>query len=159
MACCVACCCGGVALDAQSWQGEFNGLVNDGHAFVAPVRQWLEALCQHTQQALLNQSGLELLLPDEDEPMVVRLECLADWTQAFLAGFAVMQRELSNISEELQEMVEDLSNITQLDTDAELSDEDESSYLVLYEHLKLAVMMAFEECGQRPRPTTAPTLH
>lgn len=151
--------CGGVGLDAQSWQGELNGLVNDGHAFAAPVRQWLDELCQDTLQALLSQSGLTLLLPGEEEPMAERLAYLADWTQAFLAGFAVMQRELATLSDELQEMVEDLSNITQLDTDGEAAEEDESSYLVLYEHLKLAVMMAFEECGQRPSPAAPPTLH
>lgn len=151
--------CGGVALDTDSWQGEFNGLVNDGHAFAAPIRQWLDSLFQQTLQALLSQSGLELLLPDDALPMVVRLESLADWTQAFLAGFAVVQRELSGISEELQEMIEDLTSITQLDTEGETADEDESSYLVLYEHLKLAVMMAFEECGQRPQANEAPTLH
>ena len=151
--------CGGVALDADSWQGEFNSLVIDGYTFAAPIRQWLDGLFQQTLQALLSQSGLSLLLPDDEEPMPVRLACLTEWTQAFLAGFAVMQRELGGISAELQEMIEDLSNITQLDTDGEVADEDESSYLVLYEHLKLAVMMAFDECGQRPRVSQAPTLH
>lgn len=151
--------CGGISSDKAVWQDEFNDLVNDGFGFAPPVRQWLESLFDATLNALCQQSGLELLLPEEDEPLDERLESLADWTQAFLAGFAVRQQDLSRLSEELQEMITDLSNITQLDSEFEEDSENEASYLVLYEHLRLAVMMAFEELGQRPREEKAPTLH
>ncbi len=151
--------CGGVSGDKNAWQSEINDLLNDGFALPAPVRHWLETLYGATWHALSEQNQLELLLPEEDEPLDERLECLADWVQSFLAGFAVMQQDLAKASEELREMITDLSNITQLDADFEEDDENEASFIVLYEHAKLGVMMAFEEFGQPLRPKTPHTLH
>lgn len=84
-----------------------------------------------------------------------------DWSQAFLAGFGVVQQELSKASEELQEMIQDIASITQVSAEFDQEDEEnEASFLVLYEHVRLGVMMAFEEFGKRPvAPSTPPTLH
>jgi len=151
--------CGGASDDKSAWQSEINDLLNDGFSLPAPVREWMQALHAATWQSLSEQSQLELLLPEEDAPLDERLECLADWVQAFLAGFAVMQQDLAKASEELREMITDLSNITQLDTDFDEDDENEAAFIVLYEHAKLGVMMAFEEFGQPLKPKASPTLH
>ena len=84
-----------------------------------------------------------------------------DWSQAFLAGFGVVQQELSKASEELQEMIQDIASITQVSAEFDQEDdENEASFLVLYEHVRLGVMMAFEEFGKRPdTPSAPPTLH
>lgn len=152
--------CGGVAATGKQWLTEFNALVNDGLPMPAAVRGWLEQLFLTTQSALNQQSGLELLLPDEDCPLDERLQSISEWVQAFLAGFAVMQQELNRASEELQEMIGDFSNITQLDDEFEEDEENETSYFVLYEHVKLGTMLAFEEFGNvLPQAEPSPTLH
>ena len=84
---------------------------------------------------------------------------MSDWAQAFLAGFAVIQRDLTRASDELQEMLSDISEITQMEQELEDDGETEASYLVIYEHLKLGAMMAFEEFGQRPAELVSKTLH
>lgn len=152
--------CGGVQATGKQWLTEFNSLVNDGLPMPAAVRGWLEQLFLLTQSALSQQSGLELLLPDEDGPLDERLQAISEWVQAFLAGFAVMQQDLNRASEELQEMIGDFSNITQLDDEFEEDEENEASYFVLYEHVKLGAMLAFEEFGQfPPQAEKRPTLH
>ena len=55
-----------------------------------------------------------------------------DWSQAFLAGFGVVQQELSKASEELQEMIQDIASITQVSAEFDQEDEEnEASFLVL----------------------------
>ena len=152
--------CGGVDATGKQWLTEFNSLVNDGLPMPSAVRSWLEQLFITTQTALNQQTGLELLVPDEDCPLDERLQSISEWVQAFLAGFAVMQQELNRASEELQEMIGDFSNISQLDDEFEEDEENEASYFVLYEHVKLGAMLAFEEFGKvLPQVEASPTLH
>ena len=152
--------CGGVAATGKQWLTEFNSLVNDGLPMPSAVRSWLEQLFITTQTALNQQTGLELLVPDEDCPLDERLQSISEWVQAFLAGFAVMQQELNRASEELQEMIGDFSNISQLDDEFQEDEENEASYFVLYEHVKLGAMLAFEEFGKTlPQVEASPTLH
>ncbi len=151
--------CGGCSLQHDEWLSEFLELVNDGHPMPAAVTEWLHELFNATLAGLLEQSGIELLLPEDGVTLEEQLIAVCDWSQAFLAGFAVMQQDLSKASEELQEMLGDISNITQLEVEIEEESESEASFYVLYEHLKLGVMMAFEEFGQHPQPERKPTLH
>lgn len=152
--------CGGASLEPDVWMKEFNELVNDGTALPTMTSGWLEQVFNETLNGLTQQSGLQLLVPEDEEELEERLLALCDWAQAFLAGFAVIQQDLSRASEELQEMLGDISSITQLEQDMEEDAESEASYIVIYEHLKLGAMMAFEEFGQRPaKPAATPTLH
>lgn len=85
--------CGGIAATGKQWLTEFNALINDGIPVPAPVRGWLESVFLASQKALTQQSGLELMLPDEDAPLDERLQAISEWAQAFLAGFAVLQQD------------------------------------------------------------------
>ena len=153
--------CGGVALDDKSWLPPFNDLVNDGFGLPAPVRQVMTDLYHEIVESLIAQKGVELLLPSDEAPLDERIDSLVDWSQAFLAGFGVAQQELSKASEELQEMIQDIASITQVSAEFDQEDdENEASFLVLYEHVRLGVMMTFEEFGKRPdTPIAPPTLH
>ncbi len=153
--------CGGVALDDKSWLPPFNDLVNDGFGLPAPVCQVMTDLYHEIVESLMAQKGVELLLPSDEAPLDERIDSLVDWSQAFLAGFGVAQQELSKASEELQEMIQDIASITQVSAEFDQEDdENEASFLVLYEHVRLGVMMTFEEFGKRPdTPIAPPTLH
>lgn len=151
--------CGGAPLRRDAWLQEFNELVNDCVSLPVAVNAWLESLFNATLEGLTLQAGFQLLLPEDDETLEDRLLAMSDWAQAFLAGFAVIQRDLTRASDELQEMLSDISEITQMEQELEDDGETEASYLVIYEHLKLGAMMAFEEFGQRPAELVSKTLH
>lgn len=153
--------CGGCSLDGKTWVPHLNDLINDGFGLPAPVRQMMTALYEEVVARLMASKGVELLLPPDEAPLDERIDALVEWSQAFLAGFGVVQQELGKASEELQEMIRDIANITQVSGELDQEDEEnEAAFLVLYEHVKLGVMMAFEECGKRPiTPSQAPTLH
>ena len=58
-----------------------------------------------------------LLLPDDDSPLELRLEALAEWSGAFLAGFGAAMAEQGQdaLPEEVLEVIDDLSAVTELD--------------------------------------------
>ena len=153
--------CGGINPKNQVWLQEFNQLVNDGLPMPAAVSTWLDELFQASLRGMRENDALELLLPDDEEASSSELLiAIIDWAQAFLAGFAVIQQDLAKASDELQEILSDISEITQLDVDS-MSDDgsDDASFYVLYEHLKLGVIMAFEEFGPRMGEDKQQTLH
>src|SRR5574344_696335 len=151
--------CRGAPMRRDAWLQEFNELVNDGASLRGAVNAWLESMFNATLEGLTLQAGFQLLLPEDDETLEDRLLAMSDWAQAFLAGFAVIQRDLTRASDELQEMLSDISEITQMEQELEDDGETEASYLVIYEHLKLGAMMAFEEFGQRPAELVSKPLH
>lgn len=153
--------CGGCPLDGKAWLPHLADLINDGFGLPSAVRQSMTHIYEAVVESLMSHKGVEMLLPPDDAPLDERIDALVEWSQAFLAGFGVVQQELGKASEELQEMVRDIANITQVSSELDQEDEEnEAAFLVLYEHIKLGVMMAFEECGQRPgSPSVAPTLH
>lgn len=153
--------CGGAPYQGNGWLQAFNELVNDGQPLPSAVSSWLRELGETSWQGLNGDIGLSLLLPTEETSLEERLLSIADWAQAFLAGFAVMQRKLDQLSDDLQEMLADIGEITRLEQSLEEDDaiSSESDFMVIYEHLKLGTMMAFEECGAAASDPAATTLH
>ncbi|MGL5948393.1 MAG: UPF0149 family protein [Aeromonas sp.] len=143
--------CGGIALDDKSWRQPFNDLINDGSAPPAALKPLLEQTYQRIVADLVAQKGVSVLLPNDDAPLDERLDAFVDWSQAFLAGFGVAAQELSHASEDLQEMIHDIASITQVAAEFDQEDsENEAAFWVLYEHVRLGAMMAFEEFAKTP---------
>lgn len=85
-----------------------------------------------------------LLLPDEDAPQGERLESLAGWCQSFLAGLAagLSRRGISSLTEvpdEVREIVADFAAIAQLDTEDDTADE--GDFVQLEEFVKVGVLL------------------
>ncbi|ART78955.1 UPF0149 family protein [Oceanisphaera avium] len=152
--------CGGLAQNDIRWQQHFNALLNDDFVLPEEVQKAVNLLFSRVNEALQNQNQFELLLPHDDEPLEERLDAMMEWSAAFLAGFGVVQQELNKASSELQEMIQDISSITQVSSDFDQEDEEsETAFVVLYEHLKLGVILAFEEFGAGQTSAKRPTLH
>ncbi len=154
--------CGGAPYQGNGWLQAFNELVNDGQPLPASVSSWLREVGDASWQGLEGDAGLTLLLPTEETSLEERLLAVADWAQAFLAGFAVMQRKLDTLSDDLQEILADMGEITRLEQTLEEEEGggSEADFMVIYEHLKLGAIMAFEECGATEDGSPAPaTLH
>ncbi|WP_417605119.1 UPF0149 family protein [Oceanimonas baumannii] len=151
---------GGMARDDVRWQQHFNDLLNDGFGLPAELKKAFNMLFNRVYDDMQDQTRFELLLPDDEEPLDDRLDAMMEWAGAFLAGFGVVQQELNKASPELQEMIQDISSITQVSGEFEQEDEEsEAAFVVLYEHLKLGATMAFEEFGKGSPKPVQPTLH
>jgi yecA family protein len=90
--------------------------------------------------------SLELLLPDESFEFDQRLDALGSWCRGFLYGLAVSGESLlKGLSEQGRECMNDLLQISQLDHDEEQSEESETEYIEIVEHVRLSVIYMNEE--------------
>ena len=86
------------------------------------------------------------LLPEDDDPLQERAEALAQWSAGFLAGFGVRManKGWDTLPEEAQEVIDDLTAVTELDVGqiAEADQEDsESDLLQVQEFVKVGVLL------------------
>ncbi len=109
--------------------------------------QLLQDLYEHTKVQLnAEDMSLELLLPDEDQEFAMRLLALASWCQGFLYGLAVNGESLlDSLSEQGRECMDDLLQISQLSHDEEQTEQAETDYSEIVEHVRLSVVYMNEE--------------
>lgn len=107
--------------------------------------------------------GFAPLLPDDDAGLGERAQALGAWCEGFLFGLAGQTRlDLDGCSEEVREIVRDLSELTRagLGEDEDLEVE-ESAYSELVEYVRVGAQLVYMEL--RPRPPggdeTSPTIH
>jgi hypothetical protein len=87
------------------------------------------------------------LLPADDEPIGERVEALAEWCSAFLAGFSALGD--TGISEGEAEIIEDLSAISCAEKDQDDDDEEaERSYAEIVGYLKVTVLTLLHPEGE-----------
>ncbi len=93
--------------------------------------------------------GFQPLLPQDSLPLAERLEGLAMWSTGFLNGIgcALNQVQAGDLLEK-DETIADLVEISQLDSDAEETDENEALYSELVEFVRLAVLDLHENLKQ-----------
>jgi len=88
-----------------------------------------------------------LLLPDDDAPIELRTEALAEWSGGFLAGFGVTMayRGWDVLPEEAQEIIDDLAAVSELDPsqvgDQTEMESAESDLLQVQEFVKVGVLL------------------
>lgn len=105
------------------------------------LSSYLELMEQSDKQFDATAFGFEMLLPDDEYDLVVRLEALADWCNGFLEGLGhtLAASELKS-NAEMREILADLADIGNLSLDVEETNENEAYYAELYEYVRIAVM-------------------
>lgn len=94
------------------------------------------------------------LLPGDSEGLDVRLEALAAWSQGFLYGLAVRGlKDLEQIDAQIREFLEDLLEISRVDTEVgDDSEAEEAAYIELVEYVRVGVQLLFDETRPAARP-------
>ncbi|MGH1460499.1 MAG: UPF0149 family protein [Neptuniibacter sp.] len=91
----------------------------------------------------------EMLLPDDENEISVRAECLGRWCQSFLSGFGLYGKHTdASLSEESKETLNDLGQIAQVSSELEDLDEHENDLMEVQEYVRVAVLMLFTECNK-----------
>ncbi|MDX3774453.1 UPF0149 family protein [Chromatiaceae bacterium AAb-1] len=145
--------CAGVKAGAEPVLPVLYDFLNDGQALPVAVKPLVIQLIDETAENLSqNDFSFSLLLPCDDDSLTERLEAMVEWVQAFLVGFSVQQTDLSLVSADVREAIEQLTEVTRIDiyttTDGSADDNEEAYFLVL-EHIRLMVMTCFAEVGRR----------
>lgn len=135
---------------ANTWVQE---LYEPGVNLAEYERIQLTGLFEQTQ-TLLNDEGceFELFLPDDDEPLHLRVDALRHWCLGYLSGVGFTGSE-TNFSDECTEMLGDIVEFTRVDEDVE-GEEDEVAFTELQEYIRVGVQFIREDQLQMPGDLT-----
>ncbi len=98
----------------------------------------------------------ELMLPDDDEPLEMRVEALGTWCQGFVYGLAMGGiKEDTVLPEDSKELIRDILEISragyvadneaELATDEEDTEEDEVAFMEVSEYVRVGTLLIYEE--------------
>jgi uncharacterized protein YgfB (UPF0149 family) len=125
-------------------------------------------LCRFYQDTLKgigeDSSAFQICLPDDSYVVAERAEALGAWVGGFLEGVAVTQTQaLANLDEDLQEILRDLVEISQLDSRMDSSETSERDFFEVCEYVRIGVLNLYVEfhepdAGASEEQAT-PTIH
>ncbi|GAM77599.1 conserved exported protein precursor [Vibrio ishigakensis] len=152
---------GGLKLDSDGWQPLLFDYTNDGQGWPMASLATAELALKASREELTDQEGFELslILPDEDE-LVAYAEALGEWTSHFASGLGLIGAKIDKASEQAQEALEDLLEISKLEIDPE-DDLQEQAILLeqVVEHVKVCVLTIHADLGQKPAQAESKTIH
>ena len=153
--------CGGIGLDDKSWQALFNDVVNEGMGLPKTMKTLMSDIyADVVKQCADDGLGFNLLLPDDEKPLDERAEAMAQWSQGFLVGFGMVQQKLNQAPEDVQEVIRDIRDISQLSLDFEQEDEDsEIAFTEIVEYLRVSAMVCFNTFSRNTSTPVSNTLH
>ncbi len=150
--------CAAGRLDENLWLGHvYDEPPDSGNLAVQQANATLVQLAEATRASLFSpEMNLQLLLPDDDEPLGDRAEALAAWCDGFLSGLGLGGvTEESIRSAEVKEVLRDLADISRAGFDADDPDEeDEEAYMQIVEYLRMGALLVSEEL----QPLQAPPM-
>ncbi len=114
----------------------------------------LMVIHQHTLDAL--KSGnftFDLIVPDDDKPVAERITALSDWCRGYLLGLSVHgPAGKQNLAAQKKEFVEDLIEISNVQSGQEHEKDAEKDLMELHEFVRVGVQMVFDESQPDPVP-------
>ncbi|MDX1450914.1 MAG: UPF0149 family protein [Oleiphilaceae bacterium] len=124
----------------------------------------LVSFYEHVDDEIAQDStSFTLFLPDDEYALTERLEALALWVRGFLEGIAIAASErLAQIDEDLQEILRDMVDISQLDERVSASEEAEREFFEICEYVRVGVLNLYAEFNEPSVPEEtppSPTLH
>ena len=157
--------CAGIKLDDKAWLEPFDQLINEGLGIPDSLQPMLATIYSSSLSSLKDLTlGFELLIPDMDQPLEMRMEAVAEWVQGFLGGFGMVHSAGSAASDDVKELISDFASIAQMeieldedDSDAENNEAEEAFYEVV-EYVRMGAIFCFNELGEFNAEAN-PTLH
>lgn len=88
--------------------------------------------------------GFRLLLPEDDEPLIIRTGALGGWCRGFLCGFGIIHGAAAT-SAESQEFLGDLYRISQVDSHDVAGEVGEHAFEEIVEYARMGAILLREE--------------
>jgi uncharacterized protein len=150
--------CAQGATEASQWMLHVLGEREESSAALRQVGKKLLQIHQlSVEQMNDNDAEFDLMLPDDDEPLEMRVEALGTWCQGFVYGLAVGGiKEDTVLPEDSKELIKDILEISRAgyvaDNEAELaaddegsSEEDEVAFMEVSEYVRMGILLIYEE--------------
>jgi uncharacterized protein YgfB (UPF0149 family) len=110
-----------------------------------------------TEQMNDSEIDFELMLPDDEESLELRVEALGTWCQGFVYGLAAGGiQEDTQLPDDSKELITDILEISRAgyaaDEEAEMnaslnddSEEDEVAFMEVSEYVRMGILLIYEE--------------
>lgn len=138
--------------DHNSWLRHAAGFLDVGE-LKPDVKAFLISLFDKNETYIKEADfEFELLLPDEDEELSIRVLCVGQWCQGFLTSFGMgcSDDRARALSEDTQGALSDFVAISQISNDVEDNNVAEGAYTDIVEYIRMAVLSVAMECRQPP---------
>ena len=143
---------------ARRWFEQVLDETDPNNALRTECEKMLDSLCAITWRQLVErQSEFALLLPDDEETAVLRVESMAQWCEAYLHGL-VAEKHSEKLKEKLAaeplaDIIKDMLQITRAAADDDGDEEGiENAYTELVEYLRVATQIIYEELADFRTP-------
>lgn len=136
--------------DVGQW---LNEVFADLHQLLDEDKSLLLELFERTQQLLHPEHedfAFDLFLPDDDEPLSYQVEALRCWCQGFLFGVGYAQGD-GDWPGDTGEVMQDLIELTKLDSEYAESEDDENDLLQIHEYVRSAVFIVRDQFAEFER--------
>ena len=150
--------CAQGATEASQWMLHVLGEHEDTSKALQQVGKKLIQIHQISVESMNdNDAEFELMLPDDDELLEMRVEALGTWCQGFVYGLAVGGiKEDTVLPEDSKELIKDILEISRAGyvadseaelaaTDEEASEEDEVAFMEVSEYVRMGILLIYEE--------------
>lgn len=127
----------------------------------AEIRQ-LAALLQVVYQQMSTMTfDFHLLLPDDDAPLADRAKAMSLWCHGYSDAFLQSGVDITELkTEEARDALYHITEVSQLDYESlSISEDDEKSYMELYEYVRMAILMIHTEVTQKASVDDNKTVH
>lgn len=141
------CICGILCGNRGDWETKIQLILNlaEDEGISAEHHQFFVIqLAEAAEQQLQNTDcSFQLYLPEDKEPLVMRLKALSLWCQAFLTGLGMAGIRQEDIAhQDIAEALKDLFEIAHLeDPSATDADKAEKDFIELVEYVRIAVIL------------------
>lgn len=143
----------GLKANEPHWSCTLLELVNDGKSLTQEAQTLLKLVFSESYDAFNEDDGLApILVPNDQYPLIDRLEAITVWSQGYLLGFGIQQGQKPINSKEINEALLDISEISQLELSSDESEESQMALITLIEHIKVAVKVIYLELVMKDQP-------
>jgi uncharacterized protein YgfB (UPF0149 family) len=140
--------CAGETEVQQKLSSEWFSVRPVDDSAVAECQQAIDKLSQEVYSSVEGiDIGFSLLLPDDNSPLQERADAVRDWCDGFLYGVGLVEfKNKDGLPDQAQEALNDISEISRMDTDDIAGDEEEEAALAeVTEFIWVAAMLVHDE--------------
>lgn len=135
--------CAGSSLDDSGWVNTVLGELDQDDILHTPAGLVLMGAYAHTFSQLTGfQFDFQLILPNDFDPLPLRVEAMTHWCQGFVTGLVLGGADLQ-LSEEVRDIVKECTQFMTADKnidDSMTHDEAEEALFALVEHVRLSAI-------------------
>lgn len=150
----------GLDIEDKEFLTILSDVFNDGIAFNGELKALFVGYYKTIAKELSDKElQFGLFLPDEDESLTDIANAVVAWISGYLLGFGLKQKDYGQLSADVKEVIQDFTEINQLDTHFEETEQDKQALFEVIQYICISVHLCFAELGKVDDETAPPTLH